>query len=138
MAKRYESQPNCPIAKTLDIVGERWSILILRDLTMGIGRFKEILRSLDGIPSNLLSKRLQRFEEQGIVERSFYSQHPPRAEYTLTAKGRKLVPLLRDLAEWGYQFELDQDQRRDPALRDGMTLLGVRWDADDLQGSEGV
>ncbi len=83
----YESQPNCPIARSLDIVGERWTILILRDLTHGVTRFKEILRSLDGIPSNLLSRRLKRLEDQGIVERSFYSQHPPRAEYKLTAKG---------------------------------------------------
>ena len=111
-AKTYESQLNCPIARSLDIVGERWTILILRDIAYGVSRFKEILRSLDGIPSNLLSRRLKRLEEQGIIERSFYSQHPPRAEYRLTAKGQRLIPLLCALAEWGAWYELNRRRRK--------------------------
>ena len=126
--RTYESQTNCPIAKSLDIVGERWTILILRDLAYGVTKFKEILRSLDGIPSNLLANRLKRLEEQGVVERSFYSQHPPRAEYKLTSKGVRLIPLLRVLAEWGAWYELDEDQRENPALRERMAWIGGSCD----------
>jgi len=92
----------CPIARTLDIVGERWTILILRDLvTGGPRKFQDFERSLIGISPNTLSARLKRLEEAGIVERRFYEQHPPRAEYVLTAKGRELGPALRALRSWG-------------------------------------
>ena len=131
-SRTYESQPSCPIARSLDIVGERWTILILRDLTYGVTKFKEILRSLDGIPSNLLARRLQRLEEQGIVERSFYSQHPPRAEYKLTAKGRQLIPLLRVLAEWGAWYELSEEQKENPIFRDRMAWIGGSCEPPDL------
>ena len=130
--RTYESQPNCPIARALDIVGERWTILILRDLAFGVSRFKEILRSLDGIPSNLLSSRLKRLEDQGIVERSFYSQHPPRAEYTLTCKGQRLIPLLSVLAEWGAWYELSEEQKENPVFRDRMAWIGARCEPSDL------
>ena len=80
----------CPIARTLEIVGERWTILILRDLvTGGPRKFQDFERSLTGISPNTLSARLKRLEEAGIVERRFYEQHPPRAEYVLTEKGAK-------------------------------------------------
>jgi DNA-binding HxlR family transcriptional regulator len=78
----------CPIARTLDIIGERWTILILRDLVVGGPRkFQDFERSLAGISPNTLSARLKRLEDAGIVERRFYEQHPPRAEYVLTEKG---------------------------------------------------
>lgn len=92
----------CPIARTLDIVGERWTILMLRDLNRrGPRRFQDFEASLAGISPNTLSARLKRLEEAGIVERRFYEQHPPRAEYVLTDKGRELVPVLKALAAWG-------------------------------------
>ena len=94
----------CPIAHALDIVGERWTILILRDLvTAGACKFQDFERSLAGISPNTLSARLKRLEEAGIVERRFYEQHPPRAEYVLTKKGEELRPLLRTLFEWGQR-----------------------------------
>ena len=92
----------CPIARTLDIVGERWTILILRDLVVGGPRkFHDFERSLAGISPNTLSARLKRLEDAGIVERRFYEQHPPRAEYLLTEKGNELRPVLRALLDWG-------------------------------------
>lgn len=92
----------CPIARTLDIIGERWTILILRDLLVGGAcKFQDFERSLVGISPNTLSARLKRLEEFGIVKRRFYEQHPPRAEYALTAKGRSLGPVLKALLEWG-------------------------------------
>ena len=103
--QRSNSAPydmRCPIARTLDIVGERWTILILRDLvTGGPRKFQDFERSLAGISPNTLSARLKRLEEAGIIERRFYAQHPPRAEYVLTEKGNGLRPVLRALRDWG-------------------------------------
>ena len=83
----------CPVARTLDIIGERWTVLILRDLFReGPRRFQDFERSLAGISPNTLSARLKRLEEHTIVSRRFYEQHPPRAEYELTDKGRELGP----------------------------------------------
>ena len=94
----------CPIARTLDIVGERWTILILRDLvTGGPRKFQDFERSLAAISPNTLSARLKRLEEAGIVERRFYEQHPPRAEYLLTQKGEELRPILKTLFDWGQR-----------------------------------
>jgi len=94
----------CPIARSLDIVGERWTILILRELVrFGPRKFQEFERGLPGISPNTLSARLKRLEEAGIVERRFYEQHPPRAEYVLTEKGRELRPVLKALFEWGQR-----------------------------------
>jgi len=92
----------CPIARTLDIVGERWTMLILRDLVVdGPRKFQDFERSLAAISPNTLSARLKRLEQAGIVERRFYDQHPPRAEYVLTPKGRQLGPVLKALLDWG-------------------------------------
>src|ERR1044071_6266527 len=92
----------CPVARTLDIIGERWTVLILRDLLRaGPCKFQDFERSLGGISPNTLSARLKQLEEHGIIERRFYEQHPPRAEYVLTGKGRELGPVLKWLLEWG-------------------------------------
>ena len=93
---------HCPIARTLDIIGDRWSILILRDLVLdGPRKFGDLQESLSGISPNTLSSRLKTLEEHGIVERRFYDQHPPRAEYVITARGRELRPVLKALRDWG-------------------------------------
>jgi DNA-binding HxlR family transcriptional regulator len=100
MPTRYDA--NCPIARTLDIVGERWTILILRDLLLqGPRKFQDFERSLPGISPNTLSGRLKTLEEHGLVARRFYEEHPPRAEYLLTDKGRELGPVLKALRDWG-------------------------------------
>jgi DNA-binding HxlR family transcriptional regulator len=92
----------CPVARALAIVGERWTILILRDLFLhGPRKFQDFERSLAGISPNTLSARLKTLEEHGLVERAFYESHPPRAEYMLTARGRELRPVLKALREWG-------------------------------------
>jgi DNA-binding HxlR family transcriptional regulator len=94
----------CPIARTLDIIGERWTILILRDLLLqGPRKFQDFENSLKGISPNTLSARLKLLEEHGVVERRFYEEHPPRAEYFLTAKGRELGPAMRALQGWGLK-----------------------------------
>jgi DNA-binding HxlR family transcriptional regulator len=99
MPKRYGQA--CPVAKSLELVGERWTLLIVRDLLDGRGRFQDLLASLEGIAPNLLSERLKLMEEHGLVTRRFYSDHPPRAEYVLTEKGRELGHVVGALAVWG-------------------------------------
>ena len=99
MTRRHD---HCPIARTLDIIGDRWSILILRDLVLdGPRKFGDLQEALSGISPNTLSLRLKTLEEHGIVERRFYDQHPPRAEYVITARGRELRPVLKALRDWG-------------------------------------
>ena len=95
----------CPVARTLDIVGERWTLLIMRDLLRhGPRKFHDFESSLVGIGPNTLSARLKRLEQAAIVERRFYEQHPPRAEYVLTEKGRALGPVLLALKRWGEAY----------------------------------
>ncbi len=101
MAKGYDKQDMCPVARTMAIIGDRWTMLVLRDLVTGTHRFGAFLESLQGISPNLLSDRLKRLEADGIVERVFYSQQPPRAEYHLTAKGKSLAPILGAMRDWG-------------------------------------
>lgn len=103
--RTYVTQAACPVARTLDVVGDRWTILVLRDLSWGRRRFSALLESLAGISANLLSDRLKRLEENGMVERVFYSAHPPRAEYKLTAKGKAFVPVLIAMRTYGEEWE---------------------------------
>jgi DNA-binding HxlR family transcriptional regulator len=92
----------CPVARTLDIIGERWTILILRDLFLqGPRKFQDFEQSLARISPTTLSARLKKLEEHGIVARKFYAEHPPRAEYVLTDRGRSLGPLMKMLLDWG-------------------------------------
>src|SRR5262245_4384789 len=99
MPKRYNQA--CPVAKTLEVVGDRWTLLAVRDLLPGARRFQDLLGSLPGIAPNILSDRLKLMEEHGLVTRQFYSDHPPRAEYALTDKGRELGTIVGALAAWG-------------------------------------
>jgi DNA-binding HxlR family transcriptional regulator len=103
MATSYDQE--CPVARTLDIIGERWTILILRDLLkQGPRRFQDFQRSLEGVSPNTLSARLKTLEDHGIIVRKFYEEHPPRAEYLLTKKGRMLGPVLKALLGWGKKY----------------------------------
>jgi DNA-binding HxlR family transcriptional regulator len=92
----------CPVARTLDLIGERWTPLILRDLILhGPRRYQDLQDSLAGIAPNTLSARLKDMEANGLIERKLYNERPPRLEYHLTDKGRSLGPVLRALREWG-------------------------------------
>jgi DNA-binding HxlR family transcriptional regulator len=100
MLKRgYEGQ-NCSIARTLEIVGERWTLLIIRDVFLGLRRFDQLQESL-GVARNVLAGRLNRLVEEGILERVRYSERPLRFEYRLTKKGRELNVALTALRQWG-------------------------------------
>jgi DNA-binding HxlR family transcriptional regulator len=97
------SDPTCPVCATADIICGKWTILVIRDLVEGRARFCELERSLEGISPRTLSLRLRALEEQGIVERRTYPEVPPRVEYSLTAKGRALAPLIEDMRRFGRE-----------------------------------
>jgi DNA-binding HxlR family transcriptional regulator len=100
MLKRdYEGQ-NCSIARALELVGERWTLLIVRDAFLGLRRFEQFQESL-GIARNVLTDRLNRLVDEGILERVRYSERPERYEYRLTQKGRELNLALTALRQWG-------------------------------------
>jgi DNA-binding HxlR family transcriptional regulator len=94
----------CPVSCTLDVVGDRWSLLVVRDLMRGKRRYVEFLASEEGIPSNILAQRLKRLAAKGIVKSHRYSAHPPRREYVLTAKGEDLRPMMRAMVDWGIKY----------------------------------
>ena len=96
---------NCPVARALDIVGEKWTLLILRDFFLhGNRRFQDLQESLQGVAPNTLSTRLKILENQQIVERQQYSASPPRFEYVLTKKGEGLGPVVKSLYDWGSKY----------------------------------
>ncbi len=104
MGKTY-GQNNCPVARVLDIVGERWTLLILRDLFLHkTRRFQDFQESLSGIAPNTLSERLKSLEKHDIIARRPYAEHPPRLEYYLTDKGKTLGPVVKMLREVGSAF----------------------------------
>ncbi len=93
----------CSIARTLAVIGDRWTMLIVRDLFVGTRRFDEF-QSYTGMSSNLLTQRLNRLVEHGIIRMVPYSRHPPRNEYRLTAKGMDLYPIICGLRQWGDRW----------------------------------
>jgi DNA-binding HxlR family transcriptional regulator len=109
LKRAYEGQV-CSIARTLERVGDRWTLLVIRDVVLGYRRFDQLLTSL-GIASNVLTDRLTRLVAEGILERVRYSERPERFEYRLTEKGRELgVPLLA-LMQWGDRYVSDKPPR---------------------------
>jgi DNA-binding HxlR family transcriptional regulator len=106
MPKLYGQR--CPVAKTLEVVGDRWTLLVVRDLLDGPRRFHDLQAGLPGLAPNILSERLKLMEARALVSRRFYSDHPPRAEYELTAKGRELGVVVGALASWGARHVYKQ------------------------------
>ena len=96
-------RPNCSVAGTLEIVGERWSLLILREAFLGVRRFEQMQRNL-GIARNILAARLQTLVGHGILERRRYQERPDRYEYRLTQKGLDLYPALVSIMQWGDRY----------------------------------
>lgn len=106
MSPRFADMP-CSVARTLDVVGERWSLLILRDAFQGVRRFDDFQASL-GIARNILTDRLNKLVDRGVLERRRYEEHPPRDEYRLTEKGRALFDVLVAMVHWGDTWEADE------------------------------
>jgi DNA-binding HxlR family transcriptional regulator len=98
-----EARSACAVACSLDIFGDRWTLLVIRDLLRGRKRYGEFASSKEKIPTNILAERLARLEAAGIVTRTPYQNNPPRHEYALTPKGEALRPIVRAIAEWGAE-----------------------------------
>lgn len=99
----------CPVISALEVIGERWVILILRDLLRNPSRrFQDLQDSLKGCAPSTLSTRLKSLEANGLIERRLYEQHPPRLEYLLTTKGREVGPVVASLRDWGLRLQ-EQD-----------------------------
>src|SRR5215470_1947044 len=100
-----KDRQDCPVARALDVIGEKWSLLILRDLLRkGPQRFQELEASVVGIAPNMLSARLKTLEGRQVIASRLYERHPPRLEYYLTDKGKALGPVLKALYHWGEQY----------------------------------
>jgi DNA-binding HxlR family transcriptional regulator len=100
-----EDATESPVARTISVIGPSWTCLILRDfLLRGPRRFQQLQDSLKGIAPTTLSERLRSLEENGVLERRFYSMSPPRAEYILTPTGRELGPIVRAMRDWGRKY----------------------------------
>jgi DNA-binding HxlR family transcriptional regulator len=108
MQRKSYAQMECPVARALEVVGEWWSLLILRDAFRGRRRFEEFQEGL-GIARNMLSRRLKALVAAGLLERRAYSARPPRYEYRLTAKGRDLFPVIMTLFAWGNRWAAPAD-----------------------------
>jgi len=98
------------IAGAMEIIGNKWTALILRDLTTGPKRFGELEKSVGGINPRTLSQRLDDLQRHGIIDRETFAEVPPRCEYSLTDKGRDLVPVLKQMATWGNKYYNSADQ----------------------------
>ncbi len=109
MLKRDYPNQYCSVAATLEIIGERWTILILRDVFMGIRRFEDMQRDL-GVARNILQTRLDRLIEAGILRKRPYLERPLRHEYRLTEKGADLWPVLVSLLKWGDKYAIEGER----------------------------
>lgn len=102
--KAHAARSSCPIATTLDLLGDRWSMLLIRDMLIGKARFGEFLASPEGIPTNILASRLRQLEEAGLVEKRPYQTRPERFEYALTKQGEALLPVLQEVCRWANAY----------------------------------
>ena len=97
--------PDCPVETTLQLIGDKWKVLIIRDLLTGTKRFNELMRSVSGITQKVLTSHLRAMEAAGLVNRKVYPEVPPKVEYSLTDTGRSLKPILDSMVDWGIEYK---------------------------------
>ena len=102
---KHNELPLCPVEIALMLMGDKWKILIIRDLLAGTKRFGELKKSLTGISQKVLTAHLRRMEESGLVHRKVYAEVPPKVEYSLTDLGRSLKPILDAMCIWGEEYK---------------------------------
>ena len=98
-----ENLPPCPVETTLLLIGNKWKVLILRDLLDGTKRFGELKRSIGSVSQKVLTQQLRAMEEDGLVHREVYAEVPPRVEYKLTSQGESFIPILLAMKQWGEE-----------------------------------
>ena len=99
-----EELPFCPVATTVDLIGNKWKLLIMRELLTGTKRFNEIHRLVGGISQKVLTENLRKMESDGIVKRDVFPEVPPRVEYSLTDIGDSLRPVINSMSDWGTDY----------------------------------
>lgn len=141
VARRSYNHP-CLIARALDILGDRWTLIILRDLMTGLQHFNDILDNSDGLSPNVLSARLKLLEKEGLVDRQYFRELPPRVEYRLTEKGWSVRPVLCALMEWSAEIfgpveaeQIGEELSTDFVVRTLAVFSFVPDRALDLQGT---
>ena len=108
MAAAAKELPACPVETTLTLIGDKWKVLILRDLLPGTKRFGELRKSLGTVSQKVLTTQLRQMEDSGLVIRTVYAEVPPRVEYTLTELGYSLKPVLNAMQSWGQEYKARQ------------------------------
>lgn len=108
MAFAEKGIPACPVETTLTLIGDKWKVLILRDLLPGTKRFGELRKSIGTVSQKVLTTQLRQMEDSGLVTRTVYAEVPPRVEYTLTELGRSLKPVLEAMGTWGREYQAKQ------------------------------
>ena len=107
--KTAKELPACPVETTLTLIGDKWKVLIIRDLLTGTKRFGELKKSLNGITQKVLTNNLRQMEASGLVNRKVYAEVPPRVEYSLTETGWSLKPILDSMVVWGNSYREKQN-----------------------------
>jgi DNA-binding HxlR family transcriptional regulator len=119
----------CPIARSLNVFGDRWTLLIMRELAFGVHRFDD-LQAMTGMSSFLLSGRLKRLEQDGVIERRIYSAHPPRYEYHATAMGKDLDEVMVVMRAWSMKWQKTTPDEEDAVLlihKRSKKVLDANW-----------
>jgi len=101
LAENSKKTVSCEVETTIQIIGGRWKVLIIRELLLGVKRFGELQRALPGVTQKMLTQQLREMEQDGIVHREVYPEIPPKVEYSLTSLGESLQPILNAMHEWG-------------------------------------
>ena len=104
-----EELPECPVATTVQLIGSKWKLLILRNLLVRPWRFNELKKSLDGVSQKVLTDSLRAMAEDGLISRTVYAEVPPRVEYALTPLGETLRPILKTMEQWGLEYKKGLD-----------------------------
>lgn len=100
--------PACPVEITIGLIGDKWKVLIIRDLLTGTKRFGELKKSLDGITQKVLTNNLRQMESSGLILRKVYAEVPPKVEYSLSDTGLSLKPILDSMVKWGNEYRENQ------------------------------
>lgn len=108
--KTKEELPDCPVATTVQLIGNKWKLLIIRNLLNRPWRFNELKRDLDGISQKVLTDSLRSMEEDGIITRTVYPEVPPRVEYALSELGQTMRPILASMEQWGAEYKASMTQ----------------------------
>lgn len=110
--KTAEALPACPVETTLTLIGDKWKVLILRDLLPGTKRFGQLKKSIGNVSQKVLTAQLRDMEENGLVIRKVYAEVPPRVEYSLTTLGQSLKPILDSMWNWGQAYKASVSERK--------------------------